>query len=201
MDAVGDAGLGLAEEFQMVSTFARHDVKVTMTGPHMLAKVAWDEHYNDITAFMNDLAKVIDRNFRDLQNAGCRHVQIDEPLFAAVERSEVQAAVNAVNRAFEGIAMTKWVHICQGNYAVGEEYDGQIGHRYFDFGDYPADLIVGIDCDAPMVEYDYADAYKDLLRNQQLAIGAADVTKPEVETPNSSCSELPRTAGCRPSRR
>ena len=24
------------------------------------------------------------------------------------------------------------VHICQGNYAVGPDYDGQIGHRYFD---------------------------------------------------------------------
>ena len=40
--------LGLVEEFKTVSALARRPVKITMTGPHMLAKVAYDEHYNDI---------------------------------------------------------------------------------------------------------------------------------------------------------
>ncbi|KPK22376.1 MAG: hypothetical protein AMJ70_06145, partial [Dehalococcoidia bacterium SG8_51_3] len=63
--------LGLVEEFQMVSKFARKEVKITMTGPHMLAKVAWDEHYGDIGKMMQDLAKVMNRNFKDLEKAGC----------------------------------------------------------------------------------------------------------------------------------
>lgn len=33
------------------------------------------------------------------------------------------------------------MHICQGNYAAGKEYDAQTGHRYFDSGRYKADLI------------------------------------------------------------
>ena len=39
--------------------------------------------------------------------------------------------------------MFKWVHICQGNYFVSEEFDhsDQVGQRYFDFGEYPANLI------------------------------------------------------------
>ena len=45
-------------------------VKITMTGPHMLAAVAHDEHYGDIGAFMLDLAGVLNRNFRELQAAG-----------------------------------------------------------------------------------------------------------------------------------
>ncbi len=180
------ADLGLVDEFHMVSRFAHKPVKVTMTGPHMLAKVAHDEYYGDIKPFMQDLAEVINRNFRDLQEAGCKHVQIDEPLFAASEREEVEAAVEAINQAFEGIdGMFKWVHICQGNYSVDEDFDAgdQIGHRYFDFGEYPADIIARIQCDALMVEYDFADAYRDVLRNQQLAIGAADVQDRQIETP------------------
>jgi len=182
---VGYGDLGLVDEFRMVSRFARGEPKVTMTGPHMLAKVAHDEHYGDIAAFMMDLAEVINRNFKALEEAGCRHVQIDEPLFAAVDRPEVEAAVEAVNRAFDGVGMSKWVHICQGNYSVSEEFDhgDQIGHRYFDFGDYPADAIVRIDCDALMVEYDFADRYEGVLNNQQLAIGAADVQSKQVESP------------------
>jgi 5-methyltetrahydropteroyltriglutamate--homocysteine methyltransferase len=182
---VGYGDLGLVDEFRMVYTFARGEPKVTMTGPHMLAKVAHDEHYGDISAFMMDLAGVINRNFKELEAAGCRHVQIDEPLFAAVDRLEVEAAVEAINQAFEGIGMYKWVHICQGNYSVSEEFDSgdQIGHRYFDFGEYPADVITRIECDALMVEYDFADRYNGVLTNQQLAVGAADVQSETVETP------------------
>jgi 5-methyltetrahydropteroyltriglutamate--homocysteine methyltransferase len=182
---VGYGDLGLVDEFRIVSTFARGEPKVTMTGPHMLAKVAHDEHYGDISAFMMDLAGVINRNFRELEAAGCRHIQIDEPLFAAVDRLEVEAAVEAINQAFEGIGMYKWVHICQGNYSVSEEFDSgdQIGHRYFDFGEYPADVITRIECDALMVEYDFADRYDGVLTNQQLAVGAADVQSKTVESP------------------
>lgn len=182
---VGYGDLGLVDEFEMTSRFTDRDVKITMTGPHMLAKVAHDEHYGDIKPFMQDLAGVINRNFRELQDAGCRHVQIDEPLFAAVSRDEVEAAVEAINGAFEDIGMYKWVHICQGNYSVSDEYDrgDQIGHRYFDLEGYPADLISEIECDALMVEYDVADAYRDVLKEQQLAVGAADVQDKRVEDP------------------
>ena len=39
--------LGLVDEFNDVSEFARKPVKITMTGPHFLTAVAYDEHYND----------------------------------------------------------------------------------------------------------------------------------------------------------
>lgn len=81
----------------MVSAFAHRPVKVTMTGPHMLAAVAHDEHYGDPRAFMLDLAEVLNANFRELQAAGCEHVQVDEPLFAAVGRDQVAAAVEEIN--------------------------------------------------------------------------------------------------------
>ena len=177
--------LGLVDAFCMISAFTPKDVKITMIGPHMLAKVAHDEHYGDIKAVMQDLAEVLNQNFRELQEAGCRHVQIDEPLFAAVDRDEVEAAVEAINHAFEGIDMYKWIHICQGNYSVSDTFDSgdQIGHRYFDFGEYPADLIANIQCDALMVEHDFAHAYETVLKDQQLAVGAADVQTKNIETP------------------
>jgi 5-methyltetrahydropteroyltriglutamate--homocysteine methyltransferase len=74
------------------------------------------------------------------------------------------------------------VHICQGNYAVGPDYDGQIGHRYFNIGRYKADLICKIDCDALMIEHDMTPRYEGLLGNKQLAVGAVDVQQPNVET-------------------
>ena len=48
---VDSIDLGLVEEFRTVSSFARKPVKVTMTGPYLLAAVAYDEYYNDTRIF------------------------------------------------------------------------------------------------------------------------------------------------------
>src|SRR4051812_45574984 len=63
--------LGLVDEFKAVSALTRRPVKITMTGPHMLAKVAYDEHYNDIAKMMADLGKLLRKNFQMLAHAGC----------------------------------------------------------------------------------------------------------------------------------
>jgi 5-methyltetrahydropteroyltriglutamate--homocysteine methyltransferase len=176
--------LGLAQEFRMVSEFARAPVKITMTGPHLLAAVAYDEYYNDTRRMMADLGKLLHQNFKRLAEAGCKHIQIDEPYFTAADEDEVRAAVDVINMAIEGLPddVHVLVHICQGNYAVGPDYDGQIGHRYFDTGRYKADLIAKIDCDAYLIEHDMTRHYEGLLGNKQLGVGAVDVQDPNIET-------------------
>ena len=176
--------LGLVEEFRMVSALTRKPVKVTMTGPHMLAKVAFDEHYNDIGLMMADLAKLLRFNFRKLAEAGCKNIQIDEPLFTMSDDSEVGAAVDAINIAIADLPPDVHVsiHICQGNYAVGKEYDAQIGHRYFDSGRYKADLVSKIEASSYLVEYDMAHHYNGLLGDRQLGVGAVDVQDPRIES-------------------
>ena len=176
--------LGLAEEFQTVSSFARKPVKVTMTGPHLLTTVAHDEYYHDNRRMMEDFGKLLHQNFKRLAAVGCKHIQIDEPYFAASNEEDVKAAVDVINLAIEGLPedVHVLVHICQGNYAVGPDYDGQIGHRYFDTGRYKADLICNIDCDAFLIEHDMTPHYKGLLGNKQLGVGAVDVQSPNIET-------------------
>ena len=176
--------LGLVEEFNNVSSFARKPVKVTMTGPHLLAAVAYDEYYHDIGRMMTDLGKLIHHNLELLAAAGCKHIQIDEPYFTVADDKEVQTAVDVINMAIEGLPddVHVLVHICQGNYAVGADYDGQIGHRYFDTGRYKADLICQIECDAYLIEHDMSRHYEGLLGNKQLGVGAVDVQAPNIET-------------------
>ncbi|MEO7648297.1 MAG: hypothetical protein ABIV11_08695 [Gemmatimonadaceae bacterium] len=56
-----------------------------------------------------------------------RHIQVDEPLFALTDDEEMGWAVEAINMATEGLRHAAvHQHVCQGNYAVGPEYDGQI---------------------------------------------------------------------------
>jgi 5-methyltetrahydropteroyltriglutamate--homocysteine methyltransferase len=193
-DRIGDAAdLGLVDEYLMVRRYARHEVKVTMTGPHMLAKAAHDEHYGDLALMMEDLGKLLQRNFRRLEAAGCRHLQIDEPLFGVADDAEVRAAVAAINLAIAGLERLRvQVHVCQGNYAVGVDYDGQLGHRYFAGGRYPAKLICAIECDALLIEHDMTPHYESLLGNKLLAVGAADVQTTDIETPETIAERVSR---------
>ena len=130
-----------------MSANARKPVKITMTGPHFLTSITYDEHYNDQKQMMLNAAKLLNKNFRRLAEAGCKHIQIDQPYLTHRVTTSVRAA-EAINLSIEGIPedIHVAVHICQGNYAVGPQYDGQIGHRYFDTGRYKADLICKIDC-------------------------------------------------------
>jgi 5-methyltetrahydropteroyltriglutamate--homocysteine methyltransferase len=181
---VDSIDLGLVDEFNTVSSFARKPVKVTMTGPHLLAAVAYDEYYNDTLRMMSDFGKLLHQNFKKLADAGCKHIQIDEPYFTPVADAEVKSAVDVINMAIEDLPddITVLVHVCQGNYAVGPDYDGQIGHRYFDTGRYKADLICNIECDAFLIEHDMTPHYEGLLGDKQLGVGAVDVQAPNVET-------------------
>lgn len=195
---ITDADLGLVDEFTTVSAFAQKAVKITMTGPHMLAKVAYDEHYHDMKRMMFDIAKVINRNFRALEEAGCRNIQVDEPLFALADDEEMGWAVEAVNMATDGLKHASiHQHVCQGNYAVGPEYDGQIGHRYFE-GRYPARQIAQINCDVLMVEGDMAHLYDGLLGDKQLAVGAVNVQDMTIESPETIAERITALAWLAP---
>jgi 5-methyltetrahydropteroyltriglutamate--homocysteine methyltransferase len=182
---VDTVDLGLVDEFKMVSTFARKPVKVTMTGPHLLSVVAYDEYYNDTRRMMADFGKLLHQNFSKLAAAGCKHIQIDEPYFTPCPDEEVAAAVDVINMAIEDLPedVSVLVHICQGNYAVGPDYDGQIGHRYFDTGRYKADIVCKINCDGFLIEHDMTPHFRDVLGNKQLAVGAVDVQAPNIEPP------------------
>lgn len=182
---IGDGvDLGLADEFKMVSALTNRPVKITMTGPLTLCKIAYDEYYGDPKRMMLDAGKLLRHNFQLLARAGCKNIQIDEPFFTAAEEDEVDAAIEAINLAIAGLEpdIHVAVHACQGNYAVGKEYDGQIGHRYFDHGRYKADKICRIACASLLVEHDMAHNYEGLLGDKQLGVGAVDVQDPKVET-------------------
>lgn len=184
--------LGLVDEFKMVSALTGRPVKITMTGPHMLAKVAYDQHYGDIAKMMNDLGKLLHYNFVLLADAGCKHIQVDEPLFTMSDDAEVELAVDAINIAMEGLPddIHTSTHICQGNYAVGKEYDAQIGHRYFDIGRYKADLVCRIETTSYLIEHDMTHHYEKLLKDHQLGVGAVDVQDPKVESGETVAAQI-----------
>jgi 5-methyltetrahydropteroyltriglutamate--homocysteine methyltransferase len=75
-----------------------------------------DEHYSDARAFGVDLATALNREVLALADAGCRHIQIDEPLFARKPADALAFGLENLERAFHGCPdhVTRTLHICCG---------------------------------------------------------------------------------------
>ena len=64
-----------------------------------------------------DLAEVINVEIKRLQKAGCKYIQVDEPLFARKPKDAIDFGINNLAKCFEGIEnekVEKITHICCG---------------------------------------------------------------------------------------
>ncbi|MEM7221493.1 MAG: cobalamin-independent methionine synthase II family protein [Pseudomonadota bacterium] len=91
-------------------------VKITLPGPMTISDTVVDEHYGDPRALGRDLAVTLNQEIKALAEAGCRVVQIDEPVFARRPEAALAYGIENLERAFAGVPGTvqRVVHACCG---------------------------------------------------------------------------------------
>src|SRR4051812_30149559 len=89
-------------------------VKITLPGPFTMSRQAANEAYADEAELAMDLAVAVNEEIRDLVAAGADVVQIDEPWLQARPEAAREYALDAINRAVEGIDGTTALHTCFG---------------------------------------------------------------------------------------
>jgi len=93
------------------------EVKITCTGPHMLAKFS-NNRRPDLYPTDRDLAfayaDILNQELKTVVSAGCDFVQFDEPAWTAFPEEALWAA-EALNRASEGLNVKIGLHVCGGN--------------------------------------------------------------------------------------
>jgi 5-methyltetrahydropteroyltriglutamate--homocysteine methyltransferase len=161
----------ILDEYRFASSVATVPVKVTLTGPDRISQRFEYESSRDVYAGMDQfLADVIDierQMIRELVDAGCRYIQLDEPGYTAyvdpvlteqmrasgedpmanMERSI--AADNAVIEGFPGV--TFGVHICRGG---GGGRGGPGWHREGHYDPIAERLFGQLNFDRFLLEYD-----------------------------------------------
>jgi 5-methyltetrahydropteroyltriglutamate--homocysteine methyltransferase len=118
---------------------------------HFYRFTDWGRAYGDAKAFFADLGRVYQEEIRELDNAGCRYVQLDEVAVAILcdpaARGKVLAAgedpdrlvdlyIDAINEAVKAAPpeMTVGVHVCRGNYKgmyLSEGGYDSVAERFF----------------------------------------------------------------------
>lgn len=115
----GDVGLGvsvLVRDYRQAQAASDRPIKITLPGPMTIIDSTADCHYNDDQRLAFDLAAALNADVRALAAAGCRHIQIDEPVFARKPEQALAFGIEGLERCFYGIdaEVTRTMHMCCG---------------------------------------------------------------------------------------
>ena len=155
-----------------------------MPGPMTIGDTTADAHYDDPKQRGADLADALNREVLDLAQAGCRYIQIDEPLFARKPAAALDFGFEHLERAFHKCPkdVVKTVHMCCGypDRIDSVDYPKADRQSYFDL----ASTIEDASIDA--VSLEDAHRHNDLKLLEQferttVILGVVAIAKSEVE--------------------
>jgi 5-methyltetrahydropteroyltriglutamate--homocysteine methyltransferase len=153
-------------------------VKGMLTGPYTICDWSFNEHYATRRDFVLDLAKVIRDEALDLERAGARYIQIDEPA-ASTRMDELDLVIEAMAIVTEPLSAHTITHICYGDFH----------NAYPKMLDIPVDQI-----DLEFANSDYAllDDFADDPFTKFIGLGVSDVHTHAIESSSEMAEGIRR---------
>ena len=150
--------------------------KITLPGPFTLSQQVQNEFYRDEEEMAMDYAVAVNEELRDLKATGVDVVQLDEPWVRTAPEKAERWGLRAINRALEGIAGPRVVHLCFGYAAVVEGKPH--GYRF---------LPQLADCAAEQISIEAAEPKIDLgvlrdMAGKTMLVGVLDLGDPAAES-------------------
>jgi 5-methyltetrahydropteroyltriglutamate--homocysteine methyltransferase len=182
------AALELAGDFRFTSDQTDRPIKFSFSGPFSLAKRIRNEGYADTEGLVLDIARLLNREARELAAAGAALLQIDEPFLAGYPEA-VPLAVKAVNLVVEGVDVEWALHICYGNRHARPAWEGHYDFLFPAIMDAQVDQLV---LEFARKGYDDVALFKKYRPSFKLGLGVIDVKSDAVETPQQVASRVER---------
>jgi len=113
----------VVDDFHFAKSQTSKPIKMAVPGPMTVIDSTIDETYNDESTLAMDVAAALNAEMRDLQNAGCDVLQIDEPAMTRYHEKVFAYGARALDRCLEGIQTPTIVHLCYG-------YPGGFGQQH-----------------------------------------------------------------------
>ena len=107
----------LVNEWKSNQSLSNKPVKVTIPGPMTITDTIANTYYKSDEEMGNDLAIAINTEIKRLVDAGCKYIQVDEPLFARKPENALLFGIKNLEKCFSGINQNdveKITHICCG---------------------------------------------------------------------------------------
>jgi 5-methyltetrahydropteroyltriglutamate--homocysteine methyltransferase len=153
--------------WEYAQSLTEKPVKGMLTGPYTICDWSFNEYYDSRRDFVLDLAKVIRDEALDLENAGARFIQIDEPA-ASTRMDELDLVIEAMQIVTEPLEAHTITHICYGDFH----------HAYPKMLEIPVDQI---DLEFANSEYGLLEEFSDNAFTKYIGLGISDVHTHEIE--------------------
>ena len=156
------------EMFRYAQSLTKKPVKGMLTGPYTMCDWSFNTHYVDRRALTLALAEIIAEEAEDLEKAGAKYIQIDEPAIST-RPEELGLAIEAMTIVTRNLKAKTISHICYGDF-------GKI---------YPAILKLPVDqLDLEFANSDFAnlDIFRDPPFTKEIAVGVIDIHSHQLET-------------------
>ena len=106
----------LDRDYRVAQQFSPRPVKITVPGPLSIIDTTANLYYASERELAFDLADALNYEIRALAAAGCRYIQVDEPLFVRKVEAALDYGVECLERCFDGLPaeVTRVMHMCCG---------------------------------------------------------------------------------------
>ena len=183
---LGETHWQLARKWQVARESAPPDVQVkqTVTGPHMLSRFTVNERpdlYADDIAVARAYVDVLERELRQVIDAGCDYIQFDEPVLT-LSPEEAGWAADVLNELIDRLPRVRiGLHICGGNPHRKRVYFG----KYTDMVDGLRKLKIDeISLEHCTLHYNLMELWSSWDFGGDLMLGVIDQRSDEIETPD-----------------
>jgi 5-methyltetrahydropteroyltriglutamate--homocysteine methyltransferase len=199
-------GLGVVEEFKRLQRLvgeisatrppalkAWPSLKASVPGPYTLSgRLIPNERYPDRYALTDALVPIVQKELRELVNAGCREITVDEPSMSCyAHRDDPARFVSIFNQTVAPIAgkCRLSTHLCFGNYkgrAVGKREYRPMFPAFLDFS------VDEIHVEMASREFAELEIIREIAARRDVAVGIIDVKSYYVETPEDVAERVRR---------
>jgi len=175
----------LAHDWRAAQACTDRPVKITMPGPMTIIDTTANIHYDDERQLGADLAAALNAEVLSLAEAGCRMIQIDEPVFARKPDIALAHGVENLERCFHGLpdGVTRVMHMCCG-------YPDRLDHADYPKADRDSYFRLAEAVDRSCIDaVSLEDAHRhndlsllELFPNTKVIFGAVAIAKSRIES-------------------
>src|SRR5215218_8703563 len=164
-------------DVEFLRSITERRIKITVPGPFTMTQQAENDHYSDDRSLALAYAEAVNEELRDLKAAGADVVQIDEPYLQARPEPAKEYAIDAINRALDGIEGETVLHTCFGYAHI--VHDRPSGYLFLAELANCAASQLSLEAAQPNLDPEALRAFGD----KTVVLGVLDLGAVEVETP------------------
>jgi len=183
----------LPNDWKTAQSATDRPVKITVPGPITIMDTTANDFYTNDKTLAFDLARALNHEIRALAQAGCKYIQVDEPLFARKPDAALEYGIEALEMCFDGVNddVVRVMHMCCGypNHLDDHEYLKADRKSYFH-------IASAIDQSSiAQVSIEDAHRHNDLsllekFTKTTVIFGAVAIAQSRLETVDEVCARL-----------